>query len=155
MTSARVDVLREGLQGASPDGDRATRPSAQAPSGLGDTASVPSAARLGKWINGYDTGLSSKAIFLYMTLGIKGGATPSDPSDFGRCLRLLEAFPEWKARLPEMASVSEEWAALVLHWAELEDCFLREAGGALPGPYARWSAPETYKKMRAARGEVR
>lgn len=30
--------------GASPDGDRAGRPTAQAPAGLGDTATIPSAA---------------------------------------------------------------------------------------------------------------
>ena len=53
-------------------------------------------------------------------MGVKGsGAYPSDGADLGRCLRLLEAVPEWKPRLPEMAAVNDYWAALVTHWAEL------------------------------------
>lgn len=74
------------------------------------------------WIVGPDTGTSSTTIWAVMM-----GATyprqsrPSDASDFGRCYRLLEAIPEWRARLPEVAEAHPEWAPLVAVWAELED----------------------------------
>lgn len=73
-----------------------------------------------EWIVGRDTGLSSKALWAVM-MGVKSdGSYPSDGSDLGRCLRLLEAVPEWEARLPEMASISPYWKALVEHWPELK-----------------------------------
>ncbi len=104
--------------------------------------------RLERWLRSRDTGLSSEAIFHFMTLGIRGGNTPSDPADLARCLRLLAAFPEWTERLGEMATCSDEWAFLVPHWPDLESSFLDEAGGSLPPREAWWSAPETYAMMK-------
>lgn len=75
--------------------------------------------RANAWIVGDDTGASSKALWAVM-MGQKTDAShPHDGGDFGRCIRLLESVPEWKARLPEMAVVSPYWAALVQHWDEL------------------------------------
>jgi hypothetical protein len=72
--------------------------------------------RAASWLHGHDTGLSSEAIFHYMTLGVLGGYTPADGGDLGRCVRLLDSFPEWNKRMPEMARVSDDWAALVPLW---------------------------------------
>lgn len=102
------------------------------------------------WITSDDTGLSSQAIWTHMT----GGANwpwgyphyPHDPSDLGRCLRLLEAVPEWKPRIAEMAERGPEWAALVARWDELA------ASYALEEPTRR--APITYAAMRAAIDEA-
>lgn len=99
--------------------------------------------RYAAWLHGNDTGSSSEAIFHFMTLGIKGGAGPYDVDDLGRCLRLLDCFPEWRERMPEMVECSEEWAELAPHWSELEASFLREVG-SLTGHN---SAPETYELM--------
>lgn len=77
------------------------------------------AERMAEWLNGSDTGMSSKAIFHYMTLGVKNGAAPSDSADLGRCVRLLDRFPEWQPRMPEMSCVSDDWAALMSIWADL------------------------------------
>ena len=76
-----------------------------------------------EWAFGDDTGLSSKAIAMHM-LGVKpsdrwGYGYPSDGGDLGRCVRLLDAIPEWRERIPEMAAHSPAWAALVAHWDEL------------------------------------
>jgi hypothetical protein len=77
------------------------------------------ATRANAWIAGRDTGASSKALWAVM-MGVKSdGSYPSDGGDLGRCLRLLEAVPEWKPRLKEMAAVNGYWAALVAHWDEL------------------------------------
>lgn len=103
--------------------------------------------RAQSWLNSWDTGLSSTAIFHFMTLGVKGGNTPADPSDLGRCLRLLARFPEWRPRMAEMGSVSPDWAILIPHWDAIEQSFIEEAGGALPGPHDRFSAPKTYAMM--------
>jgi hypothetical protein len=76
--------------------------------------------RASAWITGHDTGASSKAIWaVMMGRELPRYAYPSDDDDLGRCLRLLDAIPEWKPRLREMERVSPYWAALVQHWDEL------------------------------------
>lgn len=88
-------------------------------------------AKVMEWFIGDDTGLSSKSIAAHMC-GAKVGRylnyPPSDPSDLGRCLRLLERFPEWKARLPEMATVSKDWAKIIPHWDAAAAMMAEEAG---------------------------
>lgn len=58
------------------------------------------------WALSGDTGISSKAIMAHMTGYEKtdsfGMQPPSDSSDRGRCIRLLELIPEWLPRLNEM-----------------------------------------------------
>lgn len=110
---------------------------------------VPQAAL--DWIASGDTGLSSEAIWAHMAGSRmldndrRGYSFPHDPDDLGRCLRLLDAVPEWKARIGEMAQHSPYWAALVARWDELAKCMEDEVGIA-------WqkgrSAPKTYALMR-------
>jgi hypothetical protein len=108
-----------------------------------------SEANLQKWWNGPDTGTSSKA--LYTTLTGQGGVSldqrdpPSDPSDFGRCFRFLQAFPELRARIGEMRTV-KGWAPLVDAWDELERLYLEEV------PNHRGAAPRLYARMRELLG---
>lgn len=99
------------------------------------------------WLAGGDSGMSSEAICYHM-LGMKSdGRFPLDPSDLGRCLRLLELFPEWKPRMGEMARYSAQWAALVERWDELAEMMADEVG-------IDWSkgkrAPRTYAAMKDA-----
>lgn len=86
--------------------------------------------RANAWIVSRDTGASSKALWAVMMGQKSDGSYPHDGSDIGRCFRLLDAVPEWRARLPEMAAVSAYWAALVKNWDELEGLH-REPGPAL------------------------
>jgi hypothetical protein len=97
-----------------------------------------------KWLTGYDTGISSKVIFAVMTdrtgeITLDERGNPWDPSDFGRCYRLLKLFPAWRARIGEMAAVSPRWAALVARWDELEKLYEEEM------PQIR--APQLYALM--------
>jgi len=82
--------------------------------------------RIINWFVTGNTGVSSEAIVAQM-MGIKTGRTwgdhPHDSGDFGRCYKLLEAVPEFKARISEMAARSNEWAALVEHWDELTELY--------------------------------
>lgn len=82
--------------------------------------------RLVKWFLSGDTGVSSKAIVSQMT-GIEAKDSfsdyPFDTSDFGRCYRLMKIVPEFRARISEMASRSERWAALAACWDELDHLY--------------------------------
>lgn len=104
-----------------------------------------------KWAAGWDTGLSSEAIAWHMISGWCGGSYPHDPADLGRCLRLLERFPEWKQRMPEMARYGKVWAALVQHWGELHKAMDDEVG-------IDWSkgreAIKTYRLMEKIEAEA-
>jgi hypothetical protein len=68
-------------------------------------------------------------------------SAPRDPSDFGRCYRMLKLFPELRERLPEVASACPEWSGLVGAWAELEALWEQESpSGKCPALYDRMKA---------------
>lgn len=104
-----------------------------------------------EWLLSGDTGLSSESILKHM-LGRTDGQNgyPLDPDDLGRCLRLLEIFPEWKPRVGEMAQYSPGWAGQVAKWDELESLMAEEVG-------IDWSkgdrAEKTYKAMQLAQAD--
>lgn len=102
-----------------------------------------------EWFIGDDTGLSSKSIAAHMC-GVDVGKyidyPPADPADLGRCLRLLELFPEWKQRMPEMASVSKNWAKVIPHWNAAAAMMEEEVGVYLTKGR---SAPKTYDFMKS------
>lgn len=104
-------------------------------------------------LNSRDTGQSSEAIVRHM-LGFGGRAHyPLDPSDLGRCLRLLRLIPEWKPRMHEMAAHGAIWAALSARWAELEDSMEREVG--IDWDKGVSVAPRTYALLQRIREEAR
>ncbi len=97
-----------------------------------------------RWFTGGDTGTSSKTIWSVMTgEHVDRRGIPYDPADFGRCHRLLEKFPQWRARLHEMAIVPG-WEPLAEHWDELTALYLEE----LPTDVA----PKLWARMRELRG---
>ena len=85
------------------------------------------------WLLSGDTGTSSKTIFSVMT-GMTGRELfdrdipdiPYDPSDFGRCHRLLKRFPEYRARLPEVAAKYPEWEPFVREWDRMTALYVRD-----------------------------
>jgi hypothetical protein len=92
------------------------------------------------WLTNGDTGTSSLTIWHVMTGRGKpqnGASVPWDPSDFGRCHRLLELMPSWRARLPEMVTRYPSWAELVTQWDEITRLYLEELpSGKAPKCYA-------------------
>lgn len=105
-----------------------------------------------EWVNGSDTGISSLTIFSVLSEGNRHRAlsllgrwpmdalpdVPHDPSDFGRCYRLLKLFPAWRTRLGEVARKHQAWAPFVAAWPELEALFEQESrSGMAPKLYAR------------------
>lgn len=103
------------------------------------------------WLACGSRGISSNTMFTVLigvdALGGSHGSHPLDPSDLDRCLRLLDSVPELRNRLPMMADVSPQWAALIDNWVEIEQTHLNEVG-------LGWSkggrAEKTYALMRAA-----
>ncbi len=99
-----------------------------------------------EWLMSDDVGESSKAICAKMSgVGSQNRSYPHDPSDLGRCLRLLARFPHWRERLPEMATLSPAWGGLVSQWDEIATTFEREKAV----PNSKY-APETYDLMEKA-----
>ena len=93
------------------------------------------------WLLSDDTGISSECIFGVMTNSkVRDPSPPSDPSDFGRCYRLLQHFPEWRPRMGEVSARYPEWTALVREWDALTALYEREIqnkDGMAPRLYAR------------------
>lgn len=81
---------------------------------------------INQWLNGKDTGSSSLCMARILT-GIQTGIDrrfvlnppPRDASDFGRCVRFLEAVPEAKS-IELMAAITPQWKILVENWRPLE-----------------------------------
>lgn len=108
---------------------------------------VSSGMGLTAWLASDRTGLSSKYmahVLTGKTLGAKY-AHPHDPSDFGRCLGLLEAVPAFRDRLSMMSAESGEWDRIVNAWDEIERLYLEEL------PSGR--APRCFEYMRTLLGE--
>ena len=101
-----------------------------------------------KWLARGRVGLSSECMAMWLAFGehTSGRYCPADPDDLDRCLKLLAAAPGLRPLIPKMAAVSEEWAALVLRWDEVEASHLDEVG---LGWCKAGSAPKTYELMRS------
>lgn len=100
------------------------------------------------WILGTDRGRSSETLWNHFTGRHEPNpCMPSDPSDFGRCHRLLRAFPEWRVRLQEVGHRYPGWGPVVRAWRELEVLF----EGEVPN-FMEWNAigvaPKTYARMK-------
>lgn len=72
-----------------------------------------------KWLISGKTGASSEAIASFMVGEKCNGNYPHDAGDFGRCEGLLDAVPEFRARLPEMSGVNRYWASLISGWEKI------------------------------------
>lgn len=103
-----------------------------------------------RWLKGGDTGVSSITIW-YVMMGKRmpqdrEPGVPHDPSDFGRCHRLLELFPAWRGRMSEVADEHYAWTGLVKEWDSLTEMYLEESPtGRAPRLYERLQAlQETY-----------
>lgn len=102
------------------------------------------------WLLSGDTGISSECICGVMTNSkVRDSSPPSDPSDFGRCYRLLQHFPEWRPRMGEVAAKFPEWTALVREWDALTDLYELESKNK------NGMAPKLYDRMKVLIDEGR
>lgn len=79
-----------------------------------------------EWADGRDTGTSSLTIYAAMT-GMSNPheyhAPPRDPSDFGRCYRLLKLFPSWRERLDSVSAICPEFKPFIENWDKLTQMY--------------------------------
>ena len=102
-----------------------------------------------EWMAKERTGLSSKAMaYASVDLLPPSKMTPSDPSDFNRCLNLVHEVPEIRDHFPKIAKLTPEWLAFIANWDRIEKSFINEVG-------LNWcnrsSAPITYQLMKDLR----
>lgn len=102
------------------------------------------------WLTNGDTGTSSLTIWhVMMRRQLSANfwpGVPLDPSDFGRCYRLLKVMPSWRSRLNEVAEEFPKWRPLVDAWDELTALYERDL------PTGR--CHELYVRMAQLRGEA-
>jgi hypothetical protein len=100
-----------------------------------------------QWLKTGERGISSETMVEHLT-GFPclsphfGPSHPLDPSDFGRCMKLLNAVPELRLRLDEMRTLSPVWNALVDNWDRFEILYI-QALASLSG-----MASELYDEMK-------
>jgi len=92
------------------------------------TISLSQQPALTRWWHGLDVGRSSATIFssfsgLHQSQAreFSGRSVPQDTADFGRCLRLLDLFPDWKSNLHVVSEAfpATSWPSLVDRWQDL------------------------------------
>lgn len=106
-----------------------------------------------RWLSGGERGISSETMVECMCglppgmlTGRSGQCHPFDPSDFGRCVKLLRSAPELRPLLPKMAEAGPIWAAMVECWERWEQMY--DEAMRRPDKMAR----ELYDEMKAVRG---
>lgn len=82
------------------------------------------------WAENGEHGVSSKTMFNHLskTLHVRRLKNdredhPYDPDDFKRCYKLLQAVPQWKARIGELKTLSPVWSKLVDNWDKLTEMY--------------------------------
>ena len=104
-----------------------------------------------KWMLTGNTGISSECIASVMA-GItpKRKDIPYDPSDFERCLGLVNTVPGIRERLPEMREVSTKWNQFMDSWDAIEKSFMEEVPEWLDGNYTH-RATKTFALMQKSK----
>jgi hypothetical protein len=117
-----------------------------------------------QWLYGVDTGASAMAILSTFAPHLepeccqytRGTCVPRDPDDWGRCHRLLELFPEWRARLEKVVTKFPAWASYVMEWPTLTAMYLRELPtGKCPELAARLTLLSALAAADMPKGEVK
>ena len=82
---------------------------------------------------------------------------PHDPSDFGRCYRLLQLAPEWTARLEEVAQAYPAWEPFVREWDKLTAMYeqLIVTGCELPSDSALYETMQQLEKKGRTREGIK
>jgi len=103
-----------------------------------------------EWAHGRDTGTSSLTIYSAITgkSSLHGRYDiPHDPDDFGRCYRLLQLFPAWRAQLYKAIELCPEWRPFVDAWDELTALF-ESAGWHDQSKKPKGDGGKMYKRMK-------
>jgi hypothetical protein len=104
---------------------------------------------LAAWFGGGDTGSSSETLAVAALTGFAPdhASYPHDPSDFGRCARLIHNVPEVReAAFAALAQHGTVWPRLIEAWDDIHQCMAEECGIACEKGRR---ASKTYEAMQA------
>ena len=94
-----------------------------------------------EWALSDDVGISSKTMLaIHCGVTIEDLDAPYDPSDFGRCYRLVQHIPEIKNSFSAIAAAVPDFAKIIEHWDELcslYDIEIKNKDGRAPKLYKR------------------
>lgn len=95
---------------------------------------------LTSWLASDDTGASSQYMAYVLSTpadaekfdyNVIKNSHPHDPDDFGRCIRLIEAVPEFADRISKMSQHGKEWAVVAANWDEWAELYRLDEGERL------------------------
>jgi hypothetical protein len=107
--------------------------------------STKSQRAIGNWLIGGDTGISSETMAAIALGATKGNDAPYDPSDFGRCYRLVKKVPEIREHFPRIAKKVKVFAGILREWDDLVRIYERDL------PSGR--SDELYRRIKELRGD--
>jgi len=101
---------------------------------------------LGEWFRSYDTGVSSETMAA-IAMGAEAGRfdAPHDPSDFGRCYRLVQKVPEIREAFDRIGELVPAFAGILREWDELCRIYDRDLKSG--------SSQELYDRIKTLRKE--
>lgn len=102
---------------------------------------------LAEWLVSCDTGISSKTMAAIALGGEKGRFNaPYDPSDFGRCYRLVQKVPAIRNAFDRIGELEPCFAGILLNWDELCSLYERDLHTG--------QCKELYMLIKALRGDA-
>lgn len=103
--------------------------------------------RLAEWLVSNDTGISSKTMAA-IALGAKKSRfnAPYDPSDFGRCYRLVQKVPAIRNAFDRIGELEPRFAGILLNWDELCSLYERDLHTG--------QSKELYRRIKELRGDA-
>lgn len=108
------------------------------------------------WLAWGEVGVSSATIWHVMTREPMPRGwwpnRPHDPDDLSRCVKLLDRFPAWRARLGEVAEVYPAWTELVANWTRLEFLLRWEEATSYPWALATYAVMDELQARRCLCG---
>lgn len=99
-----------------------------------------------EWFVSRDTGISSETMAA-IALGAKNGIfdAPHDPSDFGRCYRLIQKIPAIKGEFDKIGEAVPVFAGILREWNDLARIYERDVNSGRSAELYR-----RIKELRAA-----
>lgn len=102
---------------------------------------------LGNWLAGDDVGTSSRTM-VAIALGATEGDfdAPHDPSDFGRCYRLVKAVPAIRESFLTISMRVPAFLRILHNWDELCTIYVRDLNSG--------KSSELYQRIKELRGGI-
>jgi hypothetical protein len=116
---------------------------------MSKSLSTQAQSALGNWLIGGNTGTSSETMAAIALGATKTNAfrmdAPHDPSDFGRCYKLVQTVPEIRDHFPRIAKKVKPFAGILREWDALVQIYERDK--------PKGESTELYNRIKELRGD--